>query len=818
MNQLLRFKQILLLLFFAVVYTAAEAQGIAIDFAVTDTKGLPLAEAFVKANGITGITDARGKVQLQISTADSLKIEVTHIAHVPLFDVIVPKGHKIVRVKYQMQDLTNLLPTIVIEDISERMEGKTTIKAKEIEFYMGPTSSVEGLLKTLPGVFSGSELSNQYNVRGGNFDENLVYVNGIEIYRPFLVRAGQQEGLSFINPDMVSGVNFSAGGFEARYGDKMSSVLDITYRKPTEFGVRTQASLMGGSLTAEGVSANKKWTAIGSARYRTNQLLVGSLDTDADFRPRFTDIQTAVTYQASNRWELSFLGNYATNIYNVVPASRQTEFGSFFEALRINIFFEGQERYDFTTRFGAFSGTYMATDKVSHRFSVVGFQTVEREYFDVIGFYRLGELNNNLGADDFGEVSFLRGAGSFQDFGRNTLDAMVYNFDYQGVRTGEKSTWMWGAKVQIEDIIDRYKEFERIDSAGYAIPFTGPGITEWINRDIRYAEGLELFEHFDTRGQILSQRLMGFVENNRNWKSNGHSYRLNMGARAQYWSLNGQVIVSPRFAFSWKPRMQADWVFRLATGLYQQPAFYREMRNLRGEINTDLKAQQALHLVGAADYGFKRQGLPFKFVTELYYKQMNNLVPYEINNVRMRYSAVNNAVGYAAGIDLRLHGEFLPGTESWGSFSLFTVRENIDGDGAGYIPRPTDNRWSFAIFFQDHLPKDPSTRLSMTLFAGGGFPHGAPQSERKDQIFRSPLYRRVDIGFIKVLKDESIERNWRVLKPFKSFWVSVEVFNLLQIRNTVSYLWIKDVTTANQYGVPNYLTNRLINLKLTARI
>ena len=794
------------------------AQSHTIEFTIADPKGQPLPQAFVKANEKSGVTDPKGQLKLQIEKADTIKIEISHIAHIALFDAIATKGHAVIKAKYRLQDLTNLLPTVVIEDQSDRMEGKTTIKAREIEFYMGPTSGVEGLLKTLPGVFSGSELSNQYNVRGGNFDENLVYVNGIEVYRPFLVRAGQQEGLSFINPDMVAGVNFSAGGFEARYGDKMSSVLDITYRKPTEFGVRTQASLMGGGVTAEGVSRNKKWSAIGSARYRTNQLLVGSLDTDADFRPRFTDLQAYVTYQASNRWELSFLGNFATNIYNVVPTSRQTEFGSFFEALRINIFFEGQERYDFTTRFGAFSGNYLASDQLSHRFTVSAFQTVENEYFDVIGFYRLGELNNNLGSDEFGEVAFLRGAGSFQDFGRNTLDALVYNFDYQGIYTAEKSTWLWGVKFQVEDIIDRYKEFERIDSAGYAIPFTGPGITEWINRDIRYAEGLELFEHFDTRGQVLSQRSMAFVENNRNWKYNGHSFRLNMGVRAQYWSLNNQMIVSPRAAFSWKPKWKADWVFRLATGVYQQPAFYREMRNLRGEINTDLKAQQAYHFVGAADYGFKRRGLPFKFVTELYYKQMNNLVPYEINNVRLRYSALNNAVGYAAGIDLRLHGEFLPGTESWGSFSLFTVQENIAGDGAGYIPRPTDNRWSFAIFFQDHLPKDPSTRLSLTLFAGGGFPHGPPQSARKDQIYRSPLYRRVDLGFIKVLKDESIQRDWRILKPFKSFWIGVEVFNLLQIRNTVSYLWIKDVSTANQYGVPNYLTNRLVNIKITARI
>jgi hypothetical protein len=790
-----------------------------LEIIILDYRGKPLSETFVRAGTQSRITDDAGKATFIIVGNKPVFIEINHIAYVPLADTLVPTGTGNIRVRYEMNQRVTMLEGAEIKEERERMEGQTTIKAREIEFYSGPTSSVEGLIKTLPGVFSGSELSNQYNVRGGNFDENLVYVNGIEVYRPFLVRAGQQEGLSFINGDMVDAVNFSAGGFEARYGDRMASVLDIRYRKPSSFGLRTQASLMGGAITAEGVDGSGKLSVIGSARYRTNQLLVGSMDTEADFVPQFTDIQTYVTYDLNSRWEVSFLGNYAQNIYDVRPTSRQTEFGSFAEALRLNIFFEGQERYQFTTRFGAFSTAYKANERLTHRVNVVGFQTVEEENFDVIGLYRLGELNNNLGSDEFGEVAFIRGAGGFQNYGRNTLDAIVYNIDYQGSYTGNASTWLWGLKIQGEDIIDRYKEFERIDSAGYSIPFTGPGIFDWINRDIRYAEGLDLFQHFDTRDGVRSLRYMSFVENNRNWKKNGHSFRLNMGIRAHHWTLNNQLLISPRVAFSWKPDMKADWVFRLSGGSYQQPAFYREMRNLKGDINRDIRAQEAIHLVAAADYGFIRQNRPFRFVTEVYYKHMNNLIPYEIDNVRLRYSAVNNAIGYATGVDLRLHGEFLPGTESWTSFSLFTVRENIEGDGAGFIPRPTDNRWSFAIFFQDHLPKDPSTRLSLTLFAGGGFPHGAPGTERKDQILRAPLYRRVDIGLIKVLKDENLDKkSWQFLSPFKSFWVSLEVFNLLQIRNTVSYLWIKDVSTARQYGVPNYLTDRLINFKITAKI
>jgi hypothetical protein len=751
------------------------------------------------------------------AATDTLQILVRHLSYRQVTDRIYTKKQQRIRISYKLSEFSTELEAVEVRDEKARMEGTTVIQAREVEFYSGPTSSVEGLIKTLPGVFSNSELSNQYNVRGGSFDENLVYVNGIEIHRPFLVRAGQQEGLSFINPDMVEAVNFSAGGFEARYGDKMSSVLDIRYRKPTAFGVRTQASFMGGSVTTEGISKDKKLTAMGSARYRTNQLLVGSMDTDADFRPRFTDLQAYLTYEVSTRWELSFLGNYSRNIYNLIPTSRTTDFGTLQEALRVNIFFEGQENYNFTTRFGAFTGTYNASDKMQMKFTGVVFQTVEEENFDVIGLYRLNELNNDLGSDDFGEIAFLRGVGGFHNYGRNTLDALVYNFDYQGTYIEEDNSWGWGIKWQGEDIIDRYKEFERIDSAGYSVPFTGPSAQDWIDRNINYAEGLELFEHFDSREAVRSDRLMAFVENNRSWDKNGNSFRLNLGLRAQYWSLNGQTIVSPRANFSWKPNWKSDWVFRVASGYYQQPAFYREMRNLAGSINRDIRAQQSIHIVAAADYGFKAKDRPFRLVTEVYHKQMNYLIPYEIDNVRLRYSALNEAVGFATGIDTRVHGEFVPGTESWASFSLFTAQENIEGDGAGFIPRPTDNRFSFSIFFQDHLPNNPSSRVSLTLFLGGGFPHGAPQTPRKEQILRAPLYRRVDIGFIKVLKDETITSNWKAMKPFKAFWVSVEVFNLLQIRNTVSYLWIRDISTANQYAVPNYLTDRLINLKVTAK-
>lgn len=732
---------------------------------------------------------------------------------------LTPNHGDKLKLKVTLEENTTELSEVDLVDESSRYDEKIELGEKEIEFNVGPTQGVESLIKTLPGVVGTNEFSSQYNVRGGNFDENLVYVNGIEVYRPFLVRAGQQEGQSFINPDMVESLHFSAGGFEAKYGDKMSSVLDIKYRDPKTFGSTIQASLLGVSATVEGASKDQKFSIITGFRYKTNQILLGSLDTEADFRPIFMDLQLLLKYDLNDRLSMKFFGTIGKNTYNVVPSNRQTDFGTFNEALRLNVYFDGQESYQYTTNSAALSFNWKAADNHHIEWTTSAFQTKENELVDVIGYYRLGELNNNLGSDEFGEVALLRGVGGFQTYGRNFLDAIIASTQINGtLNTLHAGTWLWGVKYQYEDIIDRYKEFEFIDSAGYSVPHrpstSPPGFTP-----ISPADGVNIWASYDSRNTLIANRLMAYAQNIQQWKdSHNARYKLTLGIRSHYYSVNGQTTISPRGTFSYKPDWEKDWVFRAAVGAYHQPPFYREMRDWEGELHTDIKAQESIHFVLGTDHQFKAWNRYFKWVTEVYYKHMNNLVPYEIENVRIRYYPEASATGYATGIDFRVNGEFVKGIDSWGSLSLYTVKEDIEGDDAGYISRPTDNRFSLAINFQDYLPRDPSFRVSLSFMLVGGFPFAAPKSEPSERVYRSSPYRRVDIGFIKVFKDEKKESKFALFKPFKTVWLGLEVFNLLGTRNTISYLWVRDATTRGQYAVPNYLTGRLVNLKLYLKI
>ncbi len=821
------------LLLFLLVFLSitAFAQRTAISGVVKDTDGQPLDGVTVTVGSFYTLTEKNGTYDLKIDDGTNLTVFFTSFGYIPDTTVITIEKNEQKVVNKQLKLLDNVLQGVEITDKRARFDNQINIATKDVEMFVGPGSSVEGIIKTLPGVSSYSELSSQYNVRGGNFDENLVYVNGIEIYRPFLVRNGQQEGLSFINSSMVNDIRFSAGGFEARYGDKMSSVLDITYRQPREFALTTEASFLGGSLTYEDFLLNKRLSVMVGGRYRTNQLLLGSLDTDADFRPQFTDIQTYMTYYLNDEWEISFLGNYSRNLYQVVPSVRTTDFGTFQEALRLTVFFDGQEDYDFTTRFGALTTSYKPSDKLRLQFTASAFQTTEQEYFDVIGAYRLGELNNNLGSDDFGEVAFIRGTGGFQNYARNNLDAIVANLGHNGLYDNGNVTWRWGAKVQYEDIIDQYKEWERIDSAGYSVPHS-PTTTFTFSDTLTDADGnrfgeiiinenpddsLELFESFNSATTLSSLRLTGFVERAQIFETSKGDLYLNTGIRTHYWTFTNQNVISPRASISFKPNWQTDMVFRFSSGFYYQPPFYREMRNLEGGLNEDIVAQRSIHFVLGNDYQLKIWDRPFKMVTELYYKDYSSLIPYDLDNVRLRYRAVNNATGYAAGFDYRINGEFVKGIDSWASVSIMTVQEDIENDGAGFLPRPTDQRFSAKIFFQDYLPSDPSFRVSLTLSYGTGLPFGPPQATAEERIYRLPDYRRVDIGFTKVFKQEGKVYKTKFLNKFKTMWVSLEVFNLLQTNNTVSYLWIKDISTAREYAVPNFLTGRLLNLKVVAK-
>lgn len=780
---------------------------------VMDVNGEALPGAAVKCGNVVVLTDEEGRYSLEQQAGDYW-LRTRSVGFLPDSMRISLLEQQRYVFNFRLKRADEILRGVDIVDERSREDSKTELDAKSLEFQTGPQQGVEGLIKTLPGVVSNTELSSQYSVRGGNFDENLVYVNGIEVYRPFLARAGQQEGLSFINPYMVGNIEFSAGGFEASYGDRMSSVLDIQYREPEDFRLQAEASLLGGALTIDGIDKQKKLRAMVGGRYRTNQLLLGSLDTDADFRPQFYDLQTYLSYQLTDEWELSVLGNYANNLYEVVPSTRTTDFGNISEALRLTVFFDGMESYTYETLFGAISAKNRPSKRLELQYTASVYQTVEQEYFDVIGAYRLGELELNLGSDDFGEVVVERGVGEFQNYARNKLDAIIFNFEHRGQYFFDESALSWGVKYQRDDIVDRYKEWERIDSAGYNIPHFPSNSLPGQNPVVPSDEIL-VFEHFDTRASVQSHRVMAFVQDSRSWKlADGARIALTSGIRAHYWSFNRQTTISPRATVSYKPISNLNAVWRLSVGWYHQPPIYREMRSLEGGINQNIRAQESIHFVLGNDLKLRIWDRPFRLVTEAYYKQLNHLIPYELDNVRIRYSAVNNASGFATGIDARINGEFVPGIDSWASLGIMTVQEDIQGDGAGYIPRPTDRRVNFGLYFQDYLPGDPSFRMSLSLFYGTGFPFGAPQSERSEQTLRIPDYRRVDIGFLKVLKERGKDAKWKFLNEFETVWVGVEVFNILEIRNTVSYLWVRDISTARQYAVPNYLTNRLLNVKL----
>jgi hypothetical protein len=792
-------------------------------------KALP--DITIAVKGIPGFsnTDSTGKFSLNVPAERDIIIVVKNIG---FKEVNLKRNYKagsINELNVDLESNVNTLGTVQIEDKQARSSTLTRIDPKLL-YTLPTTGGFEAILKTLPGVSSNNELSSQYNVRGGNYDENLIYVNDIEIYRPFLVRSGQQEGLSFINADMVSSILFSAGGFDAKYGDKLSSVLDVQYRNPRTFGGTVQGSLLGGSLHLEGISKDARFSAIGGIRTRTNQYLLRTLDTQGDYKPFFADGQLLLNYDFTPEFSLQALGNYSRNRYNMVPQSRQTKFGTVNEALQLNVYFDGQEVNDFETYLGALTGIYKPNRDLKLKFITSAFRSYEFETYDVQGQYYIDQLETDLSKPNFGDVKFNRGVGTFLNHARNYLTSTVVNAEHKGFYKNAT----WGAKFQHEIITDKLSEWQNIDSAGYSLPQSN-------------LELLELKEVIKQKIDLESNRLMGYYQNHWSWQGKDTSeYRLTLGARTNYWTLNKQLLISPRGTFSVKPNWKRDFLFRFSSGIYSQPAFYRELRNFKGEINRNLKAQQSIHFVLGSDYNFKIWNRPFKLLTEVYYKQLNNLVPYEIDNVRIRYYAENLAKGYATGVDMKLNGEFINGIESWFSLSVMKTAEDINNDfyyayynsdnelirpgitanaiatdsilfRPGFIRRPADQRVNVGMFFQDYVPKIPKLKMHLNLLYGTGFPFGPPSYERYKDTLKMPPYRRVDIGFSWQLisEDQKLPQK-NLLHYFKSMWLSIEVFNLLAINNTISYLWIKDITD-RQYAIPNYLTNRQVNVRLVTK-
>lgn len=798
-------------IFFLASFTII-AQDFSLSGRFLNSVGVGIEGVTIRYKKIGAVSNSSGYFDIKIPRNKQITLVVSHISFRPDTISVNTVGKQKNIIKYLVENQTTIPEITLIED-DDRKNTIVKINPKELSVLTSTVDGVESLIKTLPGVTSTNEMSSQYSVRGGNFDENLVYVNDVEIYRPFLIRSGEQEGLSFINPDMVAAIEFSAGGFEARYGDKLSSVLDITYKQPRKKSITLRGSMLGGGITIENYSKNKRFSSLIGIRYRSNSYLLGSLDTDADFTPDFTDMQTYITYHFSPEIKISLLGNYARNRYNIIPQTRETEFGTINEALKLTVYFDGQEQDSYETGMGALITSFQVNSKLNLKWISSVFHTEEQEFYDINGEYWLGELDNNLGSDNFGDVVFDRGIGAFLDHSRNQLRATVHNYSHKASWLENDKSFQWGVKYQKEFIKDKLKEWSMIDSAFYSLP---------------YQDSLQILlnESITSDTTLNSYRFSSYFQHSNSFERN-QQFGYNSGIRFNYWSFNKELLITPRASIWYKPNWQKDMLFRLSTGLYHQSPFYRELRDLDGNINIDVKAQKSVHVVFGNDFQFTWWDRPFKLVSEIYYKYLYDIVPYELDNVRIRYYAHNNAKGYATGIDLRLNGEFVPGVESWASLSVMSIKEDILDDFyldeneniiyPGYIAKPTDQRVNFSIFFQDYLPNLPTYTVNLSLVYGSGMPFGAPKSERYQQNFRIPPYKRVDIGFSKVFIDKN---NLKVTSKFKKFdylSLSLEVFNLLQIRNTVSYIWVMDVY-GTQYAVPNYLTSRLVNLKLVAKL
>jgi hypothetical protein len=763
-------------------------------------------------------TDENGNYTIRIPIDTEITLVFSHVSYQTLIEKITANNRNGIRFSPVLTLKTEKLKEIVIKDNKKEAQGITKIDINKVKNVLGPNAGVENILMTLPGVNNNNELSTQYNVRGGNFDENLVYVNGVEVYRPFLIRSGQQEGLSFINTNMIQNIHFSAGGFQARYGDKLSSVLDITYKKPAETATTIDASFLGGSATFEGQFLDKKLSTITGVRYRDNSLFVNSQQIEVNFRPKFTDVQTYLSYEFSEKFSLNFLGNFSLNNYNYKPLSRRTRFGTVANPLELIVFYNGQEQDNYLTVFGAFSADYKINENFKLTTIASRYNTQEEEYFDIAAQYNLGEVDANIGSENFGEVQFSQGIGSQLNHARNDLDALITNFQVRGTISKDQKQWTFGAKYQREDIRDRIREWEVIDSLGFSIR---PPHHAGNNQPYEPFEGeIVPFQNIRKDNSVSINRVSGFVQFDEKTFWDDHEIFYNIGIRVHNWSVYGngvaskkQTIFSPRAQFAIKPNWKKDMLFRISGGLYAQPPSYRELRDFNGNINVDVKAQQSIHLVSGMDYSYDMWERPFKLTVEAYYKDLNDVNAYTVDNVRIRYRADNAAIAYAYGIDIRLNGEFVPGSESWVSLGYLKTEENINNQG--YIARPSDQRIKFGILFQDYVPNLPNLKAYLNLVYNSGLPGGSPAYADVYQ-FQQRLrdYRRADLGISYIFTDANKRYQTGWLSNFKELTAGLELFNMFDIQNAITNTWVRDVYSKTQFGIPNFMTGRVLNFKI----
>jgi len=807
---------------------------------ITD-QPVELVTVYVQGTQNVAESDETGRYRILVDAENDFILNFSRIGYKPFSQAFTPLSPGAVReFNLALVSLDSDLEVIITERQIEEA-GMVREDIRELKLLPTTTGNLESVLPNIALGTSGGtggELSSQYNVRGGNYDENLVYVNDFEIFRPQLIRSSQQEGLSFPNIDLLRDLSFSSGGFESKYGDKMSSVLDIYYKRPDSLRASASISLLGASAHVEGSVKSKTHPyrhlrILTGFRYKTTQNLLNTLDVRGEYKPKFIDAQTYMTYDLTRAWQLGVIGNYNSSSYNFEPVERQTAIGLIDFALKLTSTFEGQEVDDFATGMGGLSLTYVPDKRRNPlylKFLGSAYQGRERENYDIVGAYRLSQIETGLGEDDAGEEILVLGTGIQHEYTRDVLTTSIAILEHKGgiefqlpdsENSGNERTHFvqWGIRGQREDIFDKINEWERLDSAGYSLPYD--------------TQAVQLVSVLKSRNDLESFRFAAFIQDSYTKISKGHyEMKLTGGARLSYWDLNGEFLVSPRAQFLYKPlRSKNDISFRLAAGLYHQPPFYREMRRPDGTVNTALQAQKSFHIVGGwtVDFGPDVRGRKrYRMITELYYKHLWDVVSYDINNVRIRYSGENDASGYVMGLDLRLNGEFVPGAESWINLSILRARESLDGiqhkkreigsaDGkqVSDVPRPTDQLVNLNIFFQDYFPNNENFKVHLNLSVGTGLAYGFPDDNTVFRnTYRYSAYRRLDIGFSILLWDES----WRNEKPnhYLSFcrnsWVSLEVFNLPDIQNEASKTWIKAINN-QQFAISNYLTGRRINIR-----
>ncbi len=796
-------KQSIILLVLLLTGNIVHAQSFTLKGKVSDEEGnaLELATVSCLPQGKFVFTNLKGEYSLTLQSADSVEIKFSMVGYKTRTRVLRnPKTTQTLQIVMQPIDA---LGEVVVTERRRQTDQMEQLDLKDLKAVPSASgNAVEELIQQQAGVSTHNELSSQYNVRGGSFDENSVYINNVEVYRPLLIRSGQQEGLSVINPDMVEKVGFSSGGFSAKYGDKMSSALDITYKRPQKFEATAMASLLGG--TAYVGMANKKFSMSHGLRYKTNRYLLGSLETTGEYKPNFLDYQTYITYEPNRRWTIDFIGNISENHYNFKPKDRETSFGTMEDAKTFRVYFDGQEKDIFRTLFGTAGITRHFGDSTHVKLLWSAFHTKEQETYDIQGQYWLDDTQS----------SQQLGVGTYMEHARNYLTAdvqsvkLIFNHKlrHHDIEAGLNMKW--------EHVKEQSREWEMRDSSGYSVPHTS-------NR-------LDLIYTLASRNNMSSRRFEGYLQDTFRWSTGGTEddadesseaesrqtfYTLNYGVRFTHWSFNSEMLVSPRLSLAVVPSWNQDVTLRFATGLYYQAPFYKELRDTTtvgsmtvATLNENIKSQQSLQFIAALDYRFRMMNRPFKFTAEAYYKMLSNLIPYNVQNVKVTYYGENMTSGYAAGIDLKLFGEFVPGTDSWLTFSLMRTQQKFNGH---WVPLPTDQRYALNLHFTDYFPGTNRWKMTLRLAYADGLPFGAPHRGLEAQNFRAPAYKRADIGMSFLAYRNEHHTSYKL----KNVWVGLDCLNLFGISNVNSYYWVTDVTN-RQWAVPNYLTGRQINGKV----